>query len=473
LILEYLNRSKNIALVAANNAVTKTPPLGLLCLSAALKKHGYQVDVFDFSISKNREPELFESIARAKYLWVGFSSITPSLHLIEKYIERSRMARKEIPILLGGVHASVLPEQTLRDLPIDAVCIGPGESAVVKFSELVASGRTDYWQVPELAALDGKGAFRQSGRPLQNLTAPSRPDWSKVNLGEYSKYPPLQYIRRRKIVAPIYTTRGCPFDCAFCAVHATSSHKLLHRPPIDVVDEIEYLYQEKGAEEIHIVDDNFNYNLKYAKQVLTLLAERNLPIVWKTPNGLWIHSYDREWLDLCRRTGCYQVGFGIESGSAEVLKTVGKKIRLAEVKQAVSAYREAGISTFGFFILGLPGETRQQIEQTIRFACDLPLDHVAVDLFMPYPGSRLFREAIAAGTFDNDWRHYHHYGGFRNGEMYVGELMRAMRRFYLRFYARPERAFNLLRDVRSSGLLQFRRVVKNYFFLSRSEIEKD
>ncbi len=235
-----------------------------------------------------------------------------------------------------------------------------------------------------------------------------------------------------------------------------------------MAQEIEDLVADQGVEEIHIVDDNFNYDLAYAKRVLQELALRKLPIVWKTPNGIWLHAYDEEWFSLLRQTGCYQVGFGIESGAPHILRAVKKPVLLDKVAPILQMYKNNGISTFGYFILGMPGEDRHTASQTIRFGCGLPLDHIHVSLFTPYPGSPLYDRMAAAGNTSKSWDRYYHYLGGEGCELTARELRSMMRRFYIRFYSNPRRALNLLQDIRRSGVRSFLTIVQHYFF-SRKE----
>jgi len=458
---------KTIALVSAGWAATQSPPLHLLCLSTVLEGQGYATEIYDFQVAPHRQTRFLEDVRRNRFLWVGFTTLTPNANLTKKHIIRVRETDPTVPIFLGGIHASSLPEMTLREFPIDALCVGDGEDAVLRLSETVRAARRDYWEIPGVAALDEAGRYRFSRdaaetRPRRPLP---RPHWEKIDLREYQQAP-LQYIRRRRMVAPIIIAKGCPNRCSFCAVPEFSGRRLLQREPGEVVAEIDYLARRRGVQEIQLLDDNFNANLNYAKRVLREWAARRLPVIWKAPVGLWIHHYDDEWFDLLEQTGCYQVGFGIESGAQEILDRAEKRLKLAEVPDILKKYRRRGISTFGFFILGLPGETEQTIRQTARFACRLPLDHAHLAQFTPYPGSPLFRQALADGLVLPDWDEYHHYhrtDRFAFCEVPTRRIRRAMRFFYLRFYAKPRRALHLLNDIRHSGLRSFWRLARQIY----------
>lgn len=450
-------RAKPIALVTVNRALTQSPPLGLLCLSAVLEDAGFATEVFDLAVRPEREAALLAGARDGRFAWVGFSAMTPAVPLVRELAEKIRALDPALPLVIGGVHASALPERTLRELPLTAVVVGEGSAPALTLAARFADGRRDLADIAGVAALEDDIFRHAPPDPDANQRPPCRPNWDRIDLADYQRCPP-QYIRRHAVVAPVAMTRGCPHQCRFCAVPSFSGRRLARRDPVEVVDEIQYLAREKGVGEIHLLDDNFNVNLDYAKTVLREWARRDLGLVWKTPIGLWIHAYDDEWFDLLRRTGCYQVGFGIESGAPEILDRVAKKIDLDAVPGILARYRAAGISTFGFFILGLPGETPDTVARTIRFACAAPLDHVHVSQFTPYPGSVLFDEIAAREGALPDWDRFHHLhelDRFSACELSGHQLKAAVRRFYVRFYAQPRRAANMLGDIRRSGVAPF------------------
>ena len=463
-----------IALINANDAPTSSPPLSLLCLSTILENNGYRTQIFDIALQPNLKKVLLESVNKKHFLWLGFTSMTPAIPAVKRIIEDIRNLDKNLPIMLGGIHASCLPKETLEELDISAVCIGDGDDVCLEFSKKVRFGEYDYWNIPGVASfelqINNKGFCKKKYRYLPELlsgrqTKPlPRPDWNKININDYQKVN-IQFIRQKKIVAPVITAKGCPFSCSFCAVPEFSGRKIVSRTIKDVADEIEFLYREHGVEEFHIFDDIFNIKLSYAKNLLKEIIRRNLQIVWKAPVGFWILSYDEEFLDLLQESGCYQVGFGIESGSAEILQNVNKHTagKLSQIPDILKKYQARNISTFGFFILGLPGETKNTIKQTIKYACSLPLDFIHVGLFTPYPGSKIFQKLIESRNYTNNWSEYFHYhndDGLNACDIPTKRLRRFMLYFYIRFFIAPRRFWNLLVAIQKGGLWSFLRLLK-------------
>jgi anaerobic magnesium-protoporphyrin IX monomethyl ester cyclase len=462
----YSHKTK-IALVTVSDTVTQAPPLSILCLSKILEDEGYDTEIVDLQIHPEKENKLLEEVGRGEYLWIGFTAMTPSIPLVIKKIKSIRGVDSHIPIVIGGVHASALPRETLEELDVDAVCVGEGEEAVLDFSQKVRNGLNDYWSIPGVASLDSKGVYRfmpemSESRMLHPFPTPN---WEKIDINDYQLCP-MQYVRRGKKIASIIATKGCPNMCSFCAHPALFGRKLIKRPPKEVVDEIEYLVRKRGVDEIHVMDDTFNCDLSYAKEILSDWANRNIQVRWKAVHGLWIHSFDDEWFSLLKRTGCYQVGFGIESGVQSILDNVKKPICLQEIGDVISKYKNCGISTFGFFILGLPGETDETIDKTIRFACELPLDHIHVSVFTPYPGSPLYDEAVKEGKACREWEKYYHYRHFDScydSDLTLKQLRKKLKRFYCHFYSKPSRAFGLAKEIRRTGLSQFFRIIKKIY----------
>jgi radical SAM superfamily enzyme YgiQ (UPF0313 family) len=193
-------------------------------------------------------------------------------------------------------------------------------------------------------------------------------------------------------VAPIITTRGCPFECKFCASPYLWKKRIRFRNPKEVVNEIQYLIEKKGVKEIHIEDDNFTLDRNHVKNICQEIIKRKIKVAWCTPNGIRADKVDLDLLKLMKKAGCYSVAFGIESGNSEILKNILKHEDLEVIKKAVIMAHQIGLLTQGFFIFGLPGETKETIDQTINFAKKIPLDKAQFLLLDVIPGSALWRE---------------------------------------------------------------------------------
>jgi radical SAM superfamily enzyme YgiQ (UPF0313 family) len=175
-------------------------------------------------------------------------------------------------------------------------------------------------------------------------------------------------IVKKTPVAPIITTRGCPYNCSYCSASIISGRQLRFRSPSLVVDEIEMLVNTYGVREIQIEDDNFTLNTKHALEICREIIRRGIKVIWSLPNGVRVDCLTDELLADMRKSGCYLMALGIESGNQRLLDESGKKLDLTIVPDMVNKVRKAGIAVWGFFMIGFPSETNQEVWETINFA---------------------------------------------------------------------------------------------------------
>lgn len=210
---------------------------------------------------------------------------------------------------------------------------------------------------------------------------------------------PLKKYRAPLVGGPytfIVTSRGCPGGCRFCIKHVSYGQSVRFRSPENILAELEMLVG-LGVRHVHMYADLFTVSREQVMGLCEGILERGLRVRW-TCNSR-VDFVDPEMLRMMARAGCWMISWGIESGSEEVLRRAGKGIRLEQVEQALRWAKEAGIRNWGYFIIGLPGETEETIQQTIRLALRLPLDLALFHIAAPYPGSPLFFEVVEKGWF--------------------------------------------------------------------------
>jgi anaerobic magnesium-protoporphyrin IX monomethyl ester cyclase len=257
------------------------------------------------------------------------------------------------------------------------------------------------WQAPAgpqaLARVKGL-VWRRDGEVVVN---PSRPYIRHLDALPLPRHDllPLQSYRAPLVPSPyafVVTSRGCPGGCRFCIKHVSYGSSVRFRSPESVVEEMELLAGQ-GVRSIHMYADIFTVSREQVMGLCELILERDLRLPW-TCNSR-VDFVDPEMLRLMARAGCHWISWGIESGSDEILRRVRKGIDVEQVARALSWAKEAGIRNWGYFIVGLPGETEETIQQTIRFSKRLPLDLVLFHIAAPYPGSPLFFEVVEQGWF--------------------------------------------------------------------------
>jgi len=356
-------------------AAHPSPPLWMAYMQAILKKNGVRVKIVDEAAG--------QEIGNIDTEWAAFGVTTPTSKKVYSLADQLRAQGKKI--ILGGPHPSIFPEEAIEHA--DKVIVREAEEVIID-------------------ALDAKNKENiLQGKITKQLDEFPFPDWNGFPLDKYKG------VTRKGRYVSILTSRGCPYACIFC-YHGTFGYKYNPRSPENVVGEIEQLVNKYNVKEIAIIDDIFNYNRDRAKKICELLIEKGIKVAWSCPNGVRADHTDRELLELMKKAGCYQLAFGVESGNQEMVKRIGKGLDLTKVKEAVKNCRELGIETIGFFMLGLPYDTEQTMQQTIDFALELNPTYTQFTIATPYPGTTLYKMVEKQGSFlEKDWSLYGSYTG--------------------------------------------------------------
>ncbi len=435
-----------------------TPPLGIGYVAGYLRQEGIDCRIIDGLNLGLNTPALADACADADL--VGFTCLTDFL---PEVVDATK-ALKEMgkPVAIGGPHATALPQETLAQTGCDFVVVGEGEKTMAELARYVEAGRTGEPPAGVLAATGGSVTPRPLAESLDELPFP---DWRQMAPASYQRAPHGGLIKNFP-VAPITSTRGCPYDCSFCASPKLWGRRIRFRSPSNVVDEIEWLVRDFGVKEIHFEDDNLTLKREHAAGICREILDRGIEITWATPNGIRVDAVTPELLAQMRESGCYYVAFGIESGSPAILQNVNKKTNLDRIEQAVRWAHEAGMITQGFFIFGLPGETRETIDETIRFAKRIALDRAQFLLLDLLPGSKLWDQL--RGQVEIDWsaRSYQQVK-WAPDSIDEDTLRRAPARAFRSFFFRPRPMWNLLKLFRPSQLPFILQRIKDFGMFAR------
>lgn len=374
------------------------PSLTLATLAGNLVKE-HTVKIVDLDLYDNFHKALADTIDDFRPDIIAASANTPDYPMVEELMRMAKKRRGRAKTIVGGVHVTASREEASARRSFDIIVIGEGDSAI---SEILSSSPKD---VPGIIYRDdasGATAATAERKLIADINSLPYPAWQLFDLKRYRN---SRISSRRNPVGLIETSRGCAFQCNFCnkltfgSVHRT-------KEPRRVVDEMEYMLKS-GFREIHIVDDSFTQEIERAKDICREIVKRGLKFPWSLLSGIRADKVDLEFFRLAKEAGCWQTGFGIESGDQDVLDRVDKRIKLSDVEKAVRLAGKAGVNTFGFFIMGLAGETEESMRRTIEFSKKLPLDIAKFDICIPYPGTPYFKELKAAGRIrSGDWSKY-------------------------------------------------------------------
>lgn len=367
-------------------AVTVMPPLGLGYLAACAEAAGFPVDLYDLASGRWNRRVLPAFLAKQNYDVIGLSLMTPNYETGRELAHAIRRAKPDACLVLGGPHPSVFIARSLRDFAADYVVEKEGEHSFPAFLKALTEGRDPAGSVPGVYALrDGQLMGLPAAAPPELDPLPW-PAWNKLAPHRYPPIPHQLFVRALP-VAPILTSRGCPMGCSFCATSYLFGKKIRTRAPANVVAEMRFLRDRFGVREIHFEDDNLCLNRRHAAELFTAVADADLGLWLKCPNGLQTSTLDGELLRLMKRAGCYQISLGIETTAESALGHEQKLLPLADVRRVVAEAKLAGIDVQGLFVVGLPYDSAAGVRQTVRDAIAMGLDLAHFGVFIPLPGS--------------------------------------------------------------------------------------
>lgn len=378
------------------------PPLGLAMLAAVLEKNGHVVKILDLTALELSENAVPQTIHNEKPKIVGITAMTPTINSAISVARKVKESGSNILNVLGGAHASILPEETLKKNPaIDMIVRGEGEKTMLELVETIEGNASDLGTVLGLTYRTKSGVKSNPSRPpISDLDTLPFPAFHLFPRGKYRLHPPFG---RRSPAMPIMVSRGCPYNCIFCS-KSVFGHKYRNNSPVYVVNQIQLLIEKFGVKEIKFYDDVFTLDRKWVIEICAELKSRNIVVPWTCETR--VNLVDDELLSIMRAAGCYMIAYGVESGDEGILKDLSKNITLAQIVNAFNLTHKAKIDTVGYFMLGSPNETPETIKRTIEFAKRLNPDFVQFSLATPYPGTELSRLAAEKGCLPEDWNEY-------------------------------------------------------------------
>ncbi|MCF7917111.1 MAG: B12-binding domain-containing radical SAM protein [Candidatus Omnitrophica bacterium] len=383
----------------------KSPPIGLAYVAAALERAGFSVKIIDMAVLSMDCGSLQGFIGKHKPKVVGISFMTNQYKEALNVSKVVKDVDPNISVIVGGPHASALPEETLAENSIDIVVQGEGEETIVEVMDKLMNNKKS-----ELNKVTGifykyRGDIQSSGSRIliPDLDLVPFPAWHLLPLNSYSV--PSTGGNRSERVFAIISSRGCPSNCIFCDSHTIFGKKFRGRSAENIFSELVYLKDNFGAAQFDFVDDTITVNKDRIHELCALILESNYKFKWMC--NARVNTVNSETLKIMKKAGCVRVEFGVESGDDQVLKKLRKSITVKQIKHAHNIAREAGLSIGSFVMVGNMGEDFNSVMKTKKFLEKLETDDIYISIATPFPGTELYRVAQSKGLLRiRDWSRY-------------------------------------------------------------------
>ena len=378
------------------------PTLGLATIAATTLQKGHEVEILDLSWRPYNFEMVRDQILKTKPDIVGITAVTPMMNQLRDISVMVKDISKNIFVVGGGAHPSALPRESLGESMLDAVIVGEADYS---FAEICDGKSLD----------DIKGIFYRNDdeiistgtrAPIANLDDLPMPAWHLYNIKDYYKMSRL--LAKRLPLTMAEFSRGCIYKCDFCASKITLALGYRKKSPERCAEEVKHM-RVLGYREFFLADDIFTSDQKWAKKVCDEIYHAKVDMVWTCTNGIRVESADDELFRSLRRSGCYRVSFGFESGNDEVLKSFGKggRATVNQAHKAVRMARAAGIDTNGYYMVGLTGDSEKSMNDTIEFARLMPCDMMKCSISIAFPGTKMFNNYVEKGLVRSfDWDEY-------------------------------------------------------------------
>lgn len=440
------------------------PPLGMLYLAATVDQAGHESKVIDLEATPLTIDEISSVITDWKADIIGVTTTTPVFH-INQALARALRKRFTLPIVIGGAHITTMQEKAFTE-EFDFAVVQEGEDTLVELLNELTSGK-------QFARIQGL-IYRVNGQVKCNALRPFIADLDRLPFPARHKIDPRSYrfeVPNRGIipVATIELTRGCPFQCVFCAEPRNTGKKLRMRDPRKVVNEILDVKQHFGIDHFMTLDSTLTVNRQLIENFCHELIRRQAGITFEGQTRA--NLVDRPLLELMKQAGLNRLSFGVESANREVLRLMKKQVDPEDMRQAFKLCRQLGISTLCGTMIGNPGDTRETVMETARFLRSIPeIRYAPMSIAIPYPGTelRVMAEQGRHGLklLESDFSQYSRWSGgvMQIAGMTPEELIKLQRQALFIIHSTPSKIIGLIQHF---GLIP---VLQILFRLLRNEL---
>ena len=403
-----------ILLIPAKRDFARFIPLGVAYLAAYLEREGHNIKVYD-ELPDSRP--LRDFLTEFQPDAVGISSMTATFGKAENFAKEVKDYDKNLPVIFGGIHPTSTPEETLQNNFVDFVAVGEGEETFTELLKEFEAGQTDFSKIKGLAFKKDGQIIINERRPLikdlDSLPLPARHLFAMDYYSQRWNWPRGHWLK----TANLMSSRGCPYSCTYCASKVMFGITFRANSVQKTLEEVDELVNKYGFECVSFSDDTFAIDKKRAIEIAREMHKRYPNLLFRVQ--LRANTCDEDLIEEFKKANCIQVDIGVESGSEKVLKIIDKKITADQIRQAFSTVRKYGIGSSATFIIGIPGETMEDIEMSENLAKEINSDYTQFFILTPYPGTPIYSFAKENDLFLNP---NHSMDDFRHG----GENLKPM-----------------------------------------------
>jgi anaerobic magnesium-protoporphyrin IX monomethyl ester cyclase len=418
-------------------------PVGLVHVAPMAESRGHHVEILDLALERDPDRVLALKLRERPWHLAGFSCMTAEFEGAELAARKIKEFDPSIRIIFGGQHPSIVPAELGGQSFCDFVVIGEGEETFAHFLEALERDG-DFSEVAGLAYKRADGEPCVNGpRPLiSDVDALPLPAYHLLDMDRYAEADYNRYPPKYRRAAQIFTSRGCPWHCNYC--HDLFGKKFRPRSAENVVEEIRHLCDRYRIQEFMIEDDIFNFDMDRAKKICDLIVAEKLEIGLQFGNGIRLERLDEELIRKLAAAGTHHVAIAIESASPRIQRLTRKNLKLYMLDEVVRWMKQSGIHCLGFFMIGFPTETVEEIKMTIRFACRTELDEALFNIVVPYAGTQLREQVTRLGLYDGRADDLREVIRIKTPDFDYARLRSLQRRAYVMFFLSRFRFLKLL-----------------------------
>lgn len=409
------------------------PPLGIAYMAGVLQENNIDVEIVDASAEDMDFKDVEKELLKRKPDLVALTALTPT---IGRALETAQVVKETLPdsiVVMGGYHPTFNFIETLEDENVDIVIRGEGEYIMLNLVQALEN---------QSSLHDVKGIVfedKNSKEIVVNPEAPLIQDLDELPFPALNLLPMKKYrlLDMDTHMTTMITTRGCPMQCSFCSSAAMHGKKIRERSVENIVDEIEYLKTNYDIDTIAFMDDTFTLKKRKVMAICDEILKRNIEIMWGCTSR--VDTLDEKLLKKMKEAGCITIFIGVESADQQQLDNMCKNTTIAKIENAFKIAHKLKIRTIASVALGMPGDTKEIMNKTVKFVHKLKPNYAIYSLATPYPGTRFYKEAFEKNLIKiKDWSKYTLITPILETiDCSLNDMRKIQAKAFMKFYLRP------------------------------------